>query len=42
MHNVIHLSVGYALGMDADNVGVEGLKCEVKHEPTDGKIKFYI
>lgn len=37
MHNVIHLSVGYALGMDADNVGVEALKCEVKDEPNDSE-----
>lgn len=35
MHNVIHLSVGHELGMDADSVGVEVLKCEVKDEPYD-------
>lgn len=37
MRNVIHLSVGHKLGMDADSVGVEALKCEVKDEPYDSE-----
>ncbi|CAB3250907.1 unnamed protein product [Arctia plantaginis] len=35
MHNVVHLSIGHELEMNADNVGVEALKCEVKLEPND-------
>ncbi|CAB3256277.1 unnamed protein product [Arctia plantaginis] len=35
MNNVVHLSMGHELEMNAGNVGVEALKCEVKLEPND-------
>ncbi|CAB3244523.1 unnamed protein product, partial [Arctia plantaginis] len=35
MDNVVHLSIGHELEMNADNVGVEALKCEAKFEPND-------
>lgn len=37
MHNVIHLSIGHVLGMNADSVGMEALKSEVKDEPNDNE-----
>ncbi|CAB3260956.1 unnamed protein product, partial [Arctia plantaginis] len=35
MDNVVHLSIGHEHEMNADNVGVEALKCEAKFEPND-------